>query len=242
VNWLDLPWPIVHSIRDDIAWYKQNGVVGFYSQYSPDSAGSLLNFHVAAALLGDVDANVDRLIDEFCREQFGSAWKEMKAYFRVLETAMINSGLHIPDRDFAFPHAVHVFTDEVIFRCKELLDAARARATRSPFKENVEKYEKLMEYTRRCVAFLQLAVTALGEHGLFNDAGEVDRETVLAAFKKGNALVRYIQGNREALKGVIPSRETINPYLASILRKLERRCGLRQNKGPNPQITQIHAD
>jgi len=163
VNWLGLPWPLVHSIRKDIPWYRDNGVVGFYSQYNPNAAGSLLNYHVAAALMVAEDADVDKLVEGFCKEMFGPAWEEMRKYYRVLENAMIDAGVCIPGWGFAFPHAPKVFTEKVLTKCSDLVEAAKAKVVGTPYEENVRKFSALMDYTKRCVAFLRLAVAGLGD-------------------------------------------------------------------------------
>jgi hypothetical protein len=144
VNWLDLPWPLVHAIREDIPWCKAYGVKGLYSQYRSDAAGSLLNFHVAAALLQDADADVDELVEGFCLETFGPASHEMRDYFAVLEEAMIISGRHIPDKGFALHHAPYVFDDGVLQRCDRLLELAREKTKGTAYEDNVMKFQYLM--------------------------------------------------------------------------------------------------
>lgn len=163
VNWLGMPWPLVHSIRDDIPWYRDNGVKGFYSQYNPNAAGCLLNYDVAAALMLDPKADVDRLVEGFCRESFGPAWQEMRAYYETLEKAMQDCGVCIPGRGFAFPHGPKVFTEDVLRKCSGLVEAATDKVTGTSYEGNVRKFALLMDYAERCVAFLRLAVQGLGE-------------------------------------------------------------------------------
>lgn len=225
VNWLGLPWPIVRSIRRDIPWYKENGVVGFYSQYNSDSAASLLNFHVASALLLDVDADVDRLVEEFCKEMFGGAWQEMRAYYSTLEQAIIDSGVCIPGRGFAFPHAVRVFTDGVLTTCNSLVAAGRAKATDSPYRENVQKFCDLMEYTNQCVGFLRLAVEGLGAVRLGVESPRVNKEKARVALQQGKALLDYLKNNHKQFQGVVPWPEKVNPYMQLVLDELSRQLG-----------------
>jgi hypothetical protein len=219
VNWLDLPWPIIHALSEDIPWYREHGVKGFYSQFHPDSAGSLLNAHVAAALLLDVHADVDRVIADFCRERFGPAQQEMRAYFLVLEEAMIASGLHIPHNGLALHYASLVFTDPVLNECERLLGLARARAGGTAFEGNVARFERLMEYTRGCVNFLQDAKEVLVDQETDERSAET-REKAREALKKGEALVAWLGEERSTFQGVIPHPGEANPYLEYILDEL----------------------
>lgn len=228
VNWLDLPWPLVHAIGEDIPWYKVHGVKGLYSQYRADSAGSLLNFHVAAALLLDADADVNKLVKGFCVETFGPAWKEMRAYFMVLEEAMVASGRHIPYKGFALHHASFVFDDKVLDRCDRLLGLARAKAEGTAHEDNVLKFERLMEYTDQCVDFLRIAKDVLVGNG---DAGGCSgkKEKARLALCKGQALVRFVKNNKERYQEVIPTPGQVNPYMQHILDQLEE---MAEEEGP----------
>jgi len=228
VNWLDLPWPLVHAIGQDIPWYKNHGVKGLYSQYRADSAGSLLNFHVAAALLLDADADVDELVKDFCVETFGPAWKEMRAYFTVLEEAMVASGRHIPEKGFALHHAPHVFDDKVLDRCHRLLCLAQAKAEGTAYEDNVWKFHKLMEYTDQCVDFLAIAKDVLVGNEDAGGSGE-KKERARLALRKGEALVRFVKNNKERYQGVIPGPGQVNPYMRHILDKLEE---MAEEEGP----------
>jgi hypothetical protein len=256
VNWLGMPWPLVSSMRRDIPWYRDHGVVGLYSQYHPDAAGSLLNYHVAAALMLDKDADVDKLVEGFCRATFGPGWEEMREYFQALEKAMQGCGVCIPGRGFAFPHAPKVFTDKVLTECNGLLNAAKSKVVGTPYEENVRKFCSLTDYTKRCVAFLRLAVEGLGggrlgveilsqsAEGIAQSAegpSEIEKnrafhgvninraqgsgiraEKAAEALHAGEGLVEYLGQNRKKFEGVIPSPESVNPYMQMILDELAK--------------------
>jgi len=236
LNWLGLPWPLVGSIERDIPWYRNHGVVGLYSQYNPNAAGSLLNYHVAAGLMANADADVDQLVQGFCREMFGPGWMEMRKYYAVLEKAMQECGVCIPGRGFAFPHAVRVFTDDVLEKCRKLLDHAHQKVQGTPYAAEVEVFSSLMDYTERCVGFLRLAVEGLGDGRLgveiggqgSDDGGQKTEDgkqravKARSAWQKGSELVIYLRDNSEKFEGVIPSPEKVNPYMQVILNELEK--------------------
>ena len=84
-----LPWPLIHTIRSDIPYYRDHGVEGFYTQFSPESWHRLgLNFYVAAKLCWNADLNVDALLDDYFDKFYGPAATPMKEYFMTMEKAM----------------------------------------------------------------------------------------------------------------------------------------------------------
>ena len=54
VNWLDLPWPITHTVATDIPFFQSIGVEGLYTQYTTGSIWSnFIPMCVATQLLWD---------------------------------------------------------------------------------------------------------------------------------------------------------------------------------------------
>lgn len=80
-------WPMVHTMRHDIPFYRDCGARGFYTQVA-DWPRSPLNYYVAAKLAWNADLDVDWLVDDFCRSFFGQAAEPMKAYLMGLEQVM----------------------------------------------------------------------------------------------------------------------------------------------------------
>lgn len=220
VNWLGLPWPLVHAIKEDIAWYKENGVTGLYSQYHQDCLGSALNVYVAANLTKNMNADVEALVTRFCRNHFGPAWFIMRRYYLFLEQAMQSSGLHIPGRGFAFPHAPEVFTAEVLAKCDALLLQAQKHVRGSHYEEAVNKQMILMAYTKKCVRFLRQARQALGEERLGVKQGNCHPQKARTAFDAGVRLQKELENRRQKYRGVLPSPANINPYLRKVLQAL----------------------
>jgi hypothetical protein len=84
-----LPWPLVHTIRSDIRYYRDRGVEGFYTQLSGGLWHRLgLNYYVAAKLCWNTDLNVNALLDDYFEKFYGPATKPMKSYFTEMEQAM----------------------------------------------------------------------------------------------------------------------------------------------------------
>jgi hypothetical protein len=53
VSWLELPWPVIHTIRQDIPHFKKLGLFGLATQYRENFGSNGLVYYVAAKLLWD---------------------------------------------------------------------------------------------------------------------------------------------------------------------------------------------
>jgi len=85
----NLPWPLVHTIRSDIPYYRKCGVEGFYTQLSDTLWHRLgLNYYLAAKLCWNADLNVDALLDDYFRKFYGLAAVPMRDYFMAMEQSM----------------------------------------------------------------------------------------------------------------------------------------------------------
>ncbi len=99
VNWLDLPWPIVHCIARDIPWFHRRGDRGVFTQFNRQNAWTLYPaYYIAAQLLWDVDADVDAIFDEMCERLYGQAGPAIREYYRVMEDAFATAEIHFPAR------------------------------------------------------------------------------------------------------------------------------------------------
>lgn len=83
-------WPMVHTMRHDIPWYRDMGARGFYTQVGPWPRAPL-NYYIAAKLAWDADLDVDWLIADFCQKFFEDAAEPMRSYLLGIEEAMVHS-------------------------------------------------------------------------------------------------------------------------------------------------------
>lgn len=222
VNWLSMPWPLLTAIKKDIAWYRDNGVTGFYSQSRSNAPGCALNLYVAAHMLINSQADVHDLIDEFCKRNFGPAGKEMRDYFMSLEQSVQESGLHIPGRGFAFPHAPEVFSPKVMEQSMHLLHKAGKAVRGTQFEQAVDRYITLMEYTRECVSFLNQAREALGPGRLGVEEQQCRPKSAAKAFKAGIRLQKKLENNALKYQGIVRGAKKSNPYLRMVLVELNK--------------------
>ncbi len=86
----EMLWPMVHTMRHDIPWYRRLGAKGFYTQVGPWPRAPL-NYYIAAKLAWNADLDVDWLIDDFCEKFFEDAAAPMRAYLLEIEEAMVRN-------------------------------------------------------------------------------------------------------------------------------------------------------
>jgi hypothetical protein len=153
-----LPWPLVHTIRSDIPYYRDHGVEGFYTQLSNDSWHRLgLNYYVAAKLCWNADLDVDALLEDYFSKFYGPAAVAMKGYFMTMEEAMQAwngcasyglqgvSGLKVVGRE--------VFTPEVMRRMgARLAEAERLSAGDETVAQRVAMARRMYAETEEALA------------------------------------------------------------------------------------------
>jgi hypothetical protein len=150
VDWLDLPWPIVHTVAVDIPYFKKIGVEGLFTQYTPECIWSnFLVQYVAAHLLWDHTTDVKALLEEFYVKFYGRAARPMKTYHEALERQMAGNGEHVSG--YAPRNARYVFTPALLERLTACLDEARAVADDELVKARLERIALSLEYTKRLV-------------------------------------------------------------------------------------------
>jgi hypothetical protein len=155
---VNLPWPLVHTMRSDIPYYRDRGVEGFYTQLSGNLWHRLgLNFYVAAKLCWNADLDVDELLIDYFEKFYGPAAAPMRAYFMGLEDAMQSwngcasyglrgtTGLEGLGRN--------VFTAEVMAKLgASLVEAEGIVADEEPYRERVAMARKMYTETEEALA------------------------------------------------------------------------------------------
>ena len=149
----ELPFPIIHSMREDLPYFKRIGVRGVYTQYTSNWGTLTLPYYVAARLLWDVEADVDALLDDFYRKFYGPAAGPMRRYYERLEKAAIDSGLHFSPPYYRFPE---VFTDACLADCRKYLEEAKQLA-------NTEKIQQRLAMVETSLTYTELVMDYVGE-------------------------------------------------------------------------------
>jgi hypothetical protein len=126
----EMLWPMVHTMRHDIPWYRDMGAKGFYTQIGPWKRAPL-NYYIAAKLAWNADLDVDWLIDDFCHKLFEDAAEPMHGYLAEIEEAMVRNdqcisyGLREGRAKVLGPK---IFDQPTRDRLRSLLDDAQQRA------------------------------------------------------------------------------------------------------------------
>ena len=91
------PYGLVHTIRRDMPWMRERGVVGFTSETHANWWTQGLGFYVAVKLAWDLDTDVDALVSDYYGDLYGLAARHMLAYGLMFEDLLRN----VPyDRDW----------------------------------------------------------------------------------------------------------------------------------------------
>jgi hypothetical protein len=164
VNWLDLPWPIVHTVARDIPHFKKLGVEGLYTQYTTDNIWSnFLVHYVAARLLWDHGTDVKALLEEFYVKFYGRAEEPMRSYHEALEQKVARSTTHFPGNAPAY--ATAVFTPQLLEQLRRHLEHAKGLARDEHVKARIERMALSTEYADRLVRVFRLRDEARAARG-----------------------------------------------------------------------------
>ena len=79
------PWGIVHKMREDLPAFRDAGGTFVMIEAQPNFGGQGLNHYVAARLIWDLHADVDLLLEEYCRKFYGPAAEPMRKYWLAAE-------------------------------------------------------------------------------------------------------------------------------------------------------------
>jgi len=214
VNWLDLLWPIVHSIREDIPHFKRIGVEGLYTQWTAENAETMaLNYYVAAKLLWDCKLDADALLADFYEKYYGPAAAPMREYHETWEKALAAASC-VPG---AAQNAVPVFTPEVVGHAETALKTARRAATADPaVTERLKRVELSLDWAKRILTCYTAQQQATGR----NLSAAKRRQAADLAAKTMKAAMDYWQANKDLLNGVV-SRPVATGYLKIRLQGFE---------------------
>ncbi len=210
VNWMGLPWPIVHCIAEDIPWFHRRGDLGVFTQFTRANAWTLYPaYYMAARLLWDVNADVDALFDEMCDGLFGPAGPAVRDYYRVMEEAMATTHRHFPGHGTT--EGPHIFTEEVLEQMGRHLRDARRLADDDVVRQRLAKLELSYEYTTRLMGYARLRASN-------------DRQEARQALSILEGLVTEVRDDRAKWDGVVSTnvmREGV--YLGRELRNMRLR-------------------
>lgn len=252
--WMGLYWPIVHSIREDIPFYKRMGCRLFRTQWAPDNATGGLNYYVAYKLLWDTDLDVDALLADFYEKAYGEARRPMKAYHELIEQAVLDAKVHVASKGRPFDSYLRIFTPDVMRRLNEHLTEAEGLVKDPTAALRLEQHRLAYDYTKVVVLdYLAPVSEILAQrrplwYGMVDDmADEIAKiaesqlpkiDEAMNAGRRADALPHYTNYFRKVLASPASVRNGVGRYFAGLDRVgadtvpvLDKHTWLRQHEG-----------
>ncbi len=126
---------------------KNSGVIGLSGESQGTWAGSALFHTIKARLLWDIDADVDQIIHEFCRDMYGEAATTMERFYTTYEQQLMEFPGHMVWGDW-----VRTFDNDHLRTLQTLLDQGRGQAA-SPL---VQKRLQMLQASLNCFVLTQM--------------------------------------------------------------------------------------
>ena len=207
---VELPFPIIHTIRQDIPYYHRIGVKGFFTQYGMGYWTTPLRYYVASRLLWDVHADVDALLTDYYASFWGPAAAPMRAYDARLETAAVAYGGHLSMPTFDLPL---LFTDQVLADCAGHMQAAETAGSADPvLRQRVAKVRLSLEWANLAMDYVKEIRRVAAEVGSQHPSAKQLEPKLATAREKAELLHKFIM-RPEARDVLIASTHYIQRFL-----------------------------
>jgi len=203
----ELPFPIIHAMREDFPYFKSIGVKGVYTQYAANWGTLTLPYYVPTRLLWNVEADVDQLLEDFYEKFYGPAARPMKDYYERLERAAVDSGLHFSPPYYRFPE---VFTDPCLKDCRRCLEEAKELAGTGKVRARLAMVETSLTYTGLVMDYVNAVRAVDGKIGGLR--WRLDADVFAEATKKAE-IVRKFTARPEAANVVRRSTNYVDRLL-----------------------------
>lgn len=90
----NLPYPNLHTLSNDMRYYKDRGVWGFWTEGNNNWMVTHLNYYVRSKLMWDIEADVKALVRDYCENFYGDAAHPIEQYIWTLERAVEDTHVH----------------------------------------------------------------------------------------------------------------------------------------------------
>jgi hypothetical protein len=160
-NGLGLPANYTHKFANNMRMMADNGMLATdFDGLVGNWGGEGLDYYVAAEIVWNPHADVNAVIDDYCKAAYGKGADEMKAYYDRLEklTNEIAAGGKYKDR-FDTYYLVDYYTDDALDELQSHVDKALAAVGDSD-KNAVERIKLVstsLDYTKKLRHLVQVA-------------------------------------------------------------------------------------
>jgi hypothetical protein len=160
------PFPNLQTLQPNLKYLHDKGVTMIFEEGNPETGGEFheLKTYMLAKLLWDVDADANKVMDDFLTGYYGSAGKIIREYINLLEKSLAKSGEKLQIYDTPVQEKNSFLTDSLITVYNKIFDRAEKAVSGSPEVLERVKVARLPLY----YAMLQIAKDEkTGKRGAF---------------------------------------------------------------------------
>lgn len=128
------PLPVLSTMKDRFSQYRNFGVQGVSSESHPSWGPQGIAHYFYARLLWNPDLDLDKELEEYCRNYYGPAAAPMLQYHRLLEEGAQKG----PRFGSGGSYLAALFSESLIARMTPLIEQAKSVAVTEPYRRRVE--------------------------------------------------------------------------------------------------------
>jgi hypothetical protein len=160
------PFPNLQTLQPNLKYLHDKGVTMIFEEGNPETGGEFheLKAYILAKLLWNVDADVNKVMDDFLTGYYGSAGKIIREYIDLLQKSLVKSGEKLEIYDTPVQEKNSFLTDSLITEYNKIFDRAEKAVAGTPEILEHVKVARLPVY----YAMLQIAKDEkTGKRGAF---------------------------------------------------------------------------
>ena len=222
---IDLPFPIIHSIRRDILLYEKLGVQGLFTQFNKDYYVSGLNYFVAAKLLWDTSVDVDALLENFFKDFYGPAAKPMRDYWFEFEKRAIDLDIHLATNYLGL---LNLYSIDLLQRQENHLNSAIFLGKDNLVKTRIDRAVAGFRYLTLVMEYLRYAQETAQATPSFSSGsareGQKDINSIVKAIKlhrREHKKDEIFGGDAAIEKRLFPSKKIVDYLIKARTEKIK---------------------
>ncbi|MBS1914655.1 MAG: DUF4838 domain-containing protein [Bacteroidetes bacterium] len=149
------PFPNFHIMQDNIRLFKKYHATMHFSQVSGTRGGdfSELRTYLVAKLMWNPEVDMDSLMKHFLNGYYGVAGPYLYQYIKVMEGALLGSGLRLWIYDSPVSHKKGMLKPELMLRYNQLFDEAEKAVADDPvLLKRVQRSRLSLQYSELEIA------------------------------------------------------------------------------------------
>jgi hypothetical protein len=128
------PFPNLHTLQPNLKYLYDKGVTMIFEEGNPETRGEFyeLKAYILAKLMWDVDADVNKVMDDFFTGYYGNAGKIIREYSDLLQKMMIKSGEKLIIYGTPIEEKNSFLSDSLITEYNKIFDRAEIAVAGTP--------------------------------------------------------------------------------------------------------------